>query len=353
MLVDIDLSPNAIEEMSARRVPGGAKSARQRLFRILSAHGSIVFSNGLEVRAFNELLGSTTRLTVEEQKLWREFMIHMQRENRVGKFRPEAVLGLHQVVTMSDLNQQLSTRSSDVIAVLPRELYQSLFPEDDVEIAGLTSNVTIATPDSLPGTDLISKAVALVERGNFPEGTRREDIWEQVFFPLARRSRNITILDRYIFRRMEEAQALRRPAQHPDHLQWLLQKIHSHALPGTVVRVLTEMGTGRAAGTAEGAVQLLQNAWQPGTGSIREIVCAGTVWERGGGMPHNRHIRFGPSTALSCVEGVDRLCRPSVYGSDGFTWVYKWNAEGVNPMITNENRVLNDASAQSSTLNLS
>ena len=160
---------------------------------------------------------------------------------------------------------------------------------------------------------------ALRDRGNFPQGSSRHDIWDAVLQPLAQISVEATLLDRFF---------LTKPSG--DHAKWLITNLDRSLRDGAHLRILGEWD---ASWTEQQARDVAHKRVAPHVGSGRiasvEVILA-AAWDRSGPTsrrprnapygPHNRHLRFSCGMAVTAVEGFDRLRQRTVEGVDGFTW---------------------------------
>jgi hypothetical protein len=343
MLIDMSVAPQALAEVSEGRPPVEARRNHEQLRNVLRAHGSLLFSNQAESIALLRAL-SSGELSPSEVIRWREFLLELKNEGRVTIATPTRLHGLEEEVTRQTFEQEWTARSSSVIAVLSRAVFGRIFPETTDEVHEVEPNVFAATRDAMVDCPPLAKVSQLEQIGNFVEGTDRETIWREVIGPLARHTRSITIFDRYLFNALSLRGRARRSHESAEHVEWLLDKINREGRSGIVVRLFAGTGATPPIQDAQDAANLLDRTWARSTGRISEVECHGVDWDvLRGPKTHNRHIRFGDSSALGVSEGLDRLRHERIRGSDGFTYSYKWTVDAVKPMRVNERAVSTQA----------
>ncbi|GAA3917694.1 hypothetical protein [Microbacterium invictum] len=142
-------------------------------------------------------------------------------------------------------------------------------------------------------------------------GGVRKEFWAQVLEPLAVRSRTVHIVDRFIFRRLDQNSSER------DHvLPWLITRLGQlDNNDGIEVTLTSDDAEGF---TPEEGLRLLRPWFQSGNLKFIEVVTAPR-----NDLPHDRHIRFGCGAAILLPAGFDRLARADVRARDGVNWIYR------------------------------
>lgn len=276
-----------------------------------------------------ELLAAIRAQPSEIIKEWTEVLKALSRSRRVGIVnppKPSTSQLLHEGRPL-DLADH-----ADVVIVTDELADARGFSSAGYGKAG--DEPELAVVDSISRCDTMRRMRALRELGNFPEGTPRDDIWALVFGPLAKRSSNVTLLDRYLLKDALEGSRWSR-----DHAKWLLRRLDGSMRQRAVVRILSELPKEWAPDVAE---RLARERLETVVDFARSIhldsveVTLAPLWRPGAPGPHNRHIRFDGWIAIEATEGFDRLGTPRVSGVDGFTWRAVRNAETLAAMQRRE-----------------
>lgn len=177
--------------------------------------------------------------------------------------------------------------------------------------------------DSLLHCTTVKQLSDARERGNFPKGSDRSKVWEDVFAVPASLSTEVTLLEHHFLNH-----ALLKKRTWRDHLEWLVGQLDRSLSPGSTLRLLAELPEigkppQRTSMSPADAERVIRHRLEPllGSGSLArvEVILApwpGKLEER----PHNRHLRFSCGVAISTHEGFDHLSNSTIEGLEGFTW---------------------------------
>lgn len=190
------------------------------------------------------------------------------------------------------------------------------------------------TIDSVSRCETLEAIRERRERGNYSAGVAREDVWKEVFAPLAATSSECTVLDRYLLKGLVE----RRSGL--DHLRWILTRLEDSMPPGSRVRILAEVPDGSR--TLREYEQLArQRGLRAASAKSDTIRVTLAPWrltsDRG---PHDRHMRFSCGSAIGVEEGFDRLRQSRIWGVDGLSWKHYIHPEALQALISRERYVL-------------
>lgn len=276
----------------------------------------------------NDLVDAIGQLSPDMQTLWTKTLTGLHTNNRVlDGDRQET---MRDICKTTPIPQDIRD-SVDLIV-----LGESARKRQDVpEIAGFgytksskcwctacstrRGEPELSVSESVAYCDTVKSIRELRERGNFPEGTARQDVWNAVFAPLAKLSSEVTILDRFFLRHDSGR----------DHAVWFVKALDREMPPGSNLRLLGEWPPDTDGQQAEAAVRdRLQRL--VGSGNLERVsVTLSAAWDKGPHSrraestkygPHNRRIRFSCGFAVSSEEGFDRLGTKKITGADGFTW---------------------------------
>jgi hypothetical protein len=244
----------------------------------------------------------------------------------------------------------------------PRELADGWSPRTDVAVVpddratsvfGLPETV-MARIDPTSGID-IARAVAAAAAGTFaeckqnarasvlPTGSSREDLWQRALLPIARVSRSMTVVDRYIFKNL--AQLTARGKEQDGFLVWLMGKLDAAALEGCELKVIgyDQRPSGDPV-DADAAAELVRNAWTAAggrLGAIRVVAAQPASY-----LPHDRHISSSIGVGITFPESFDAFDQATIATDEGVEYSYRSDPMAVEKLQTAERRFEDDRSAK-------
>ena len=350
MIVDIALSPHSIDELSAHRLARAAIAAQTNVFETMRSHGALVFAGPDELLAFRGALDSSL-LSETEKKRWRELILHLMSQGRVRVSSDVHPMKLDEIHTEDELSD-FAAAGGESILVLQSTQFDALFPNNEAGLVDIPGSVSAAVVPALAHTLPMARQRTLALSGCHPFGTPRDDVWNEIFDPLAKRSKHIVVTDAYLFKEVARRAAGRRGyGASVEHLSWLLTKIASRGRPGTRVTLVAthSIPDGQSSvvpGDAAQVADMLQTQWTSLPGAIVELSIVLAPF-RGSQLsfPHNRHIRFD-MLGFNLSEGLDRLRDTNVRDPDGFNWEYKFDTQSIDALKAREQRVRNERSVK-------
>ncbi len=281
-----------------------------------------------------ELFDAITNLSSDTQTLWVKTLTALDGVNRIR--RGNGTETSREVALKTPLPLDLSS-DVDVLVVSDVSGHAQGVPEspgfvcrnDGPELAYLDSFAHCATANTVRG---------LRDRGNFAQGSSRDEIWDAVLRPLAQISDEATLLDRYFLTKASG-----------DHAKWLVRSLDGALRDGAHLRILGEWDP---SWSEQQALEVAHQRVAPHIGSGRigsaEVILA-AAWDRNGAQsrrakntpygPHNRHLRFSCGLAVTSAEGFDRLRQRTVEGIDGFTWGLASSADRLGDLGRSEDVV--------------
>ena len=191
------------------------------------------------------------------------------------------------------------------------------------------------------------------------KGTDRDEMWDQIFRPLAVASRRITIVDRYLSKALQSSAAGVAEGRAPrrSHVTWLLDRIHTGGDPERTVKVSIVTGVDQkdSPDDSAGLESAFTAAWSPtGEGRIKTVELVAGYWPRPAGsapdqrgrrqapqadvqLPHDRHISFDVACAIEIPAGIDRFHRPPA--AEDVSVIYRWLPDGMDKVRDAEDAV--------------
>lgn len=340
MIAHIAFSPCAIEELSTLGPAAVTRSLNRILRDTLAAHGSLHLANDDEKAKLQALIKSGSSLPQREIIAWKEAVLALVSQNRLKVERPSMAHGLSDISSEGELNAVADLHPEIPVLVLTEEQLDKLFPERsdaDDTASRYVSGVSIREAEP------IARMATRAKKGNLPLGAPRDTFWQDVLAPLAEPVKNITVLDRYIFRGMQ-SWSDKLPNSHwwdRDVLTWLLDSIAESNGLEVEVDILAGVNQPGLPDSAADALALLRSSWIPPSNCrIRAVNLYVGEWEGANGwLPHDRHIRFGASSIIGVPQGLDRLGRQQVRDQDGMNWNYKWDSIQIKSFLDAETRV--------------
>lgn len=323
MLLNVAISPSVVTEISTSELGPYAAMVQEQLSSILDKHGVLFQLSVHERRRLLELL-KDDRLTPGEQKRWSELLVRLYKSGRFTTATPSVIENWSDVVNgrqASDLKQL-----APIISLVSGSDFERLFPEDS-NIHTINNAVEITTAASLSASQQYAQLESLREDGAFPEGTYREVVWDSLFKPLVQVSRQITILDRYLYARLWERDDAYRGA--PEHLFWLLENINDTIPAGGEVVLIGAAGkypkrSSDLPDDPQRILDYLSNTIQNQFDRIGTIEL--NVHSGQGRMHHDRHIRFSTGHAFEVPPGFDRFAKSKLSESVSFSYRHSRNS---------------------------
>ncbi len=306
MITRVSITAPALHDVA----PNGGRTAKrdhERLLKAMHRHAELVFDSDDSARDFlADLRASSQTLPAGVAKRWQELMVDFLKNGRARAVRPS-------LTKSTTLDAWARSWASDVdVAVVDWQTASDLHvPEDEGWVVHPSTQFEVASADVAADCHHFTQMQELADRGIFPKGTPRDEIWRTVLEPMWRTSKHAAIIDRYLFKYLWQERT-------NDHLRWLLDKMSASS--GSGAKHLTLIGQ-----------DLESYSWDPlATLSALELACTGhaissidlhLVTGPGSLMTHDRHIRFDCG-AIKLGGGFDRLSSRTVRDEDGLGWQF-------------------------------
>lgn len=338
MFLSMHVSPRVVKETSRDQARFAAPALQKEIMRLLHRHGVLAFLSKAEATAMLDALKQPT-LEPREVKAWQETLVYLNKLGRLGVKDPAVVEGDLVGATPQDI--EAIRRLAPVLSVVSSETYGHMFPEATDGAIRLEGDAEFVAPGSLGESGQVQRVEKLAEVGSVPAGTSREDVWRDLFAPLASVSKQVSLFDRYLYADLDD------PVR-TDHLPWLLGRLDQVAPSGAVVKLFGARGIDgnwgpRISRDAREASQFLED-YLPGDFERISVEAWLAPSTRTADMHHDRHIRFGAGAALVLPAGFDRLGAPRLKEAMGFA--YRHAPETLSELQARETQVArNGASA--------
>ncbi|TFD27757.1 hypothetical protein E3T27_04675 [Cryobacterium lyxosi] len=335
--MDIAIVPSALTDLAFSRLKRSSVAAQRTVRETLLAHGSLVFASDAEIGEFIAAIKKSPLLLSPERDRWLNFLTLLNQQKRLlPNFLPSGF-------KLCDLNSESDLAglngTGEKVLVLSEDQFDRVFPNNPDAVEEIRAEISATTSGGLGEVSVIDSKRALAVAGAHAQGTDREHVWNELFAPLARRSKGVSVLDRYMFSELARRDSGIHSRYPPEHLIWLLNHLAATSPVGTRVRLVGGFGDERR--VPEEATQLLDlilRQWNASPGGIIELEVTLANWRVNTDLPHNRHIRFG-SLGYTLAEGLDRLRSPRLWDEDGLNWTYKWDFESTQMLANRETRV--------------
>lgn len=341
MIARLAISPQALIDLGAGVPARQAKDNHDQLLRTLRAHGTVVFASDDEAKALIRVLRSDGALPPGAGKKWMVLLEDFagRSPKRAEALRPPQSFSFGAVHQLDELRQVWGDRAD--VAILDDEQGNRLgIPLDEGWLAVGDGQLEVATGSSATHCQRLTRFQDLMDRGFAPVGSPREAFWEDVLHPLARVSRAVTVVDRYLFKDL--LGNARRVGS--EHVLWLLQHLEASVRPNGLVTLIVERFNTES---AQDVMHRVDDSWPRGPGRrtvIEVILVPKSVPGRSSvRFPHDRHIRFDVGAAVVVPAGFDRLRGTTIWDPDGMKWDYKWAAEPLAALRAAEQRCMQAA----------
>ncbi|PSK64985.1 hypothetical protein B0E53_03061 [Micromonospora sp. MH33] len=302
----------------------------------VAVHGRLVFGSNQEASELVAAIRQGAALPQDARNRWIEVLTHLRKTNRITVRKPDAP-ALASIRALDDL--RLHWWAATDVAVVAAEVGEVLGAAAD---AGHRPEV--ATAATLDDCRVIRRIRSLAEDATAAYGSDRERFWSDVLEPLATGARQVTIVDRYLFKSLWDLDAGKYWTRRwrGEHLSWLLQRIDSVADSGAEVRLVGAWNPGEyPAMTATSTADALKAVWAPtGAGRLAKVTVTLASPARVVDFPHDRHIRFSTGAALMLGAGFDRLRESAIRDQDGLNWQYRWSPRAIREVEAREQRAL-------------
>lgn len=341
MIAQVGLAPGAVRDLAEMMPERYAKLVHQALTGELEARGALLVANPQEMR---DLAAAVKDLNAPgSRKRWVTTIEELMKAKRVRYIAPPNEFTLDSVKELSELKTGWAGSERAALAVLPSSQATRIGVDETGLLMDEEVRFEVASIAAAPECATWQKIRELGEDGFIPNGAHRESFWGDVLAPIARLSKRVSILDRYIFTGvcLHDANRPRSLKWDADVVCWLLRRLDEISSPGTEVCLMGEVGFRDQPATAQNAAETVRRCWDPpAVGRLRQVEVIAGPWGRGvKRLPHDRHIRFSAGPAIRLAAGFDRLARRTVMDVDGMGWQHLWKPRAIGSLRAAEDRV--------------
>lgn len=333
MLINVHLSKDVVKETSHAQAHFQAGALQDEIHRLLHRHGVLNFLSRDEAVALIDSL-KTSSLQPKELKAWQELLVYLKSKNRLAAADPALLVGgVEGAQSTKDLGalQPLSP----LVSIVGSEVYERLFPGDEVGVTKVGGTEVVAT-GAISGSTQVAQLQDLLDKGVFLKGTSRDEVFNALFAPLARVSQEIAVFDRYLYASLGDGGG-------EEHLGWLVRRLDEVARPGAIIKLFGARGIDgqwgyRVPRDGWEAKRLLEDNLRPNLQRAAQVEAWLAPSTRD--MHHDRHIRFFAGGAVELPSGFDRFAAPRLQDNMGFT--YRHVPESLRDLQVRERQVSED-----------
>ena len=339
MIARVAMSPGAVASLNAAGAPADVFLRHAAICEAVEAHGYLVFANTDEGRQFVQAIKTAGP---EAQAMWTKLVNRFSRAGRFENLTPPNDCGLDEITTLSDLASGWGLRTD--LAVVPDDRASEVF--------GLAAT-TMSVIDPSSGIDIARAGAAAVSGtlAAYKQASRasvlikdqsREVLWSGVLLPIARVSRSIRIVDRYVFKSL--AQMTLRGAAADGFLAWLLHHLNRAAMDGCRVEIIgCDQRPDGQPRDADAAADLIRGIFSPTGGRLSciEVVCA----QPASYLPHDRHIGSSLGVGVVFPDSLDEFDTLAIRNPEGVEFSYRSDPAAVQKLQEAERRYAEDISA--------
>jgi hypothetical protein len=219
------------------------------------------------------------------------------------------------------------------VLIIGEPAHISKYPLGPNPVDHAAPDVTVCSALTALHSRPFAQVQELAEFGHLSAGSPREELWGDVFGPLAQCVNNVAILDRFLFKDVK--------AGVPGAVVWLLDRINEYALPNTTVTLyggLQDQYSSALPHSSAEALLAIRQLWTPGApNKISRLVVAGAEWPPNS-LPHDRHIRFGRVGAINLPGGFERLNAVTIWDSNGVNWDFRTQLNRLDRLEADERK---------------
>lgn len=340
MIARLSVAADALEDLTGQHSVPTAKAQHETLARALEAHGLLVFANPDEER---ELLDAARRIGTNPPGVkarWLSVLAEMKKSKRMLYLTPPGTFGLTGVAAIEELRAGWGGKAQ--VAVLSTQQASALGVDADGLLVDAPSGLELAAAPIAAYCKTLGDIHELIQRGVVAHGASRDEFWKEVLQPIAVLSRQVVILDQYLFGDVcwHHTKLPHSTRWDPDMVIWALRKLDASMQRGAEVTLMGSTG-GRGPRDAADAAEMINDLWNPpAAGRLGKVEIVAGLWKQGQErMPHDRHVRFSAGAAVKSLPGFGRLGRSAVQDLDGMGWQYHWKPMALAELRSAERRV--------------
>ena len=336
MLARLAIDPEALSDTTTP--VSMTKFHHNSLLETIAAHGSIVFANNDEARAFVQAIKHQHAFPPGMAEKWSNLLPELHKLGRVRLMVPPGDQPISQVRALDAL--QHGWKGNLDIAVLGNSGASAIgISEDKGILEDIDSQVEIATVVATPHTRTVTHYRELADIAILPHRAERETFWDEVLRPIATASKAASVLDGYLLTRLwdKEDNLPMSRSRDAGHVEWILDHLDSTMRPGSELELICAYDRNKSHYTADESADVIRDSWSPlSHGRLTKVTL--TLVERQKGFTHDRHIRFSTGVAITLPAGFDRLRAARVWDQDGMAWNYKWRPDAIKGLRDREER---------------
>lgn len=336
------ISRTAISPLAAASLNTGTPAERfgrhLAICEAIEAHGFLVFASVDEVK---DLMRSLKGAGPEIYQIWTKVIKRFVQTGRTHVLAPPSPLGLDEI----DSCEQLSACWDQVtdVALFTDDRATQLFEVPETVMAAQANGceIEIVKVAATPFTGTYSRFKSLGRSGVIEHDAPRETLWEGFLRPIARVSRELTFVDRFLFKNLKDLTDGNK-AQGA-FLSWLIERLNADANEGLKLTLIGfDTRTAHVSASAEDAAAAISQISPTDTGNLGSIQVVAT--QPASYLPHDRHVRSNIGVGITFLASFDTFNSTKVRSEEGVEFSYKTSPDSIEKMQISEGRYIKDRS---------
>lgn len=329
----------ALVDRGASRAEVFARS--QAICEALRAHGHLVFSSHDEREAMQASILHVHQQHREAGAMWVALIKQFVQARRCDDLSPADPAGVDGLASLEQLRVVWGPHT-DVIAV-PNDRAEALgVAETETSHLDAPSQIDVARIATVPSAASFRGMKATSDAGVIKHGESRERLWRDVLAPIARVSRRLVLVDRYVFSGL--ADAVHGGRGDTTFVAWLLERLDAEARDGCELTLIGWRGKPREQPSdGAGAAALVAQVFSPGgrLGKVEIIASQPATF-----LPHDRHISSSLNVGVGFPAGFGDFARSTITKREGVEFVYRWTNVAVEKMRESERLYTEDRASE-------
>lgn len=343
MIARIAISPAALAALGVNAgSPADSFGQHAALCEALEAHGHLVFASEDEGRLLVRSIKEVGERSPEAGKLWARLFNHLGQSQRFDHLAPPNQQGLDGAAGIDDLRTGWSAQT-DVAAL--QDAHAEAMGVGATQMCRLDppSGIDVARIGAAAFAGTLADLKNHRDGGVIKCGESRELLWDHVLQPLARVSRHLTVVDRYLFSALNDAIYADRGTD--TFVGWLLAHLDADARDACEVTLIGFRGRpGDDPADGAAAANLVSRVFEPTGRRLSKVDVL--VTQPASYLPHDRHISSNVGVGVTFPASFDVFARDRVSKAEGVEFVYRWNRAAVDKLHEAERRFGDDRSAE-------
>lgn len=341
MIARAALSPAAVLSLGAGGTPADVFARSFSLCQALEAHGLLVFANDIEGRELIQAIKELEAEHPEVQGIWTRLAAKLGKAGRFIHHQPPSDKRLDNLSAITELVPEWMD-CTDIAVVANDKADELGLATNEMVRHDTASDIDVARAPAAAFTGAFMTCRADAE-GVLAKDTPREELWDKCFLPLARVSKRLTLLDRYLFQNLADLTAGGRAAG--GFMAWLLDHVDREAKDGCELEIIAFRGEpGQQPEDGAAAAQLVDDVFSGAGGRLSRIDLV--VTQPAGYLPHDRHLSSNLGLTVTFPASFNVFEGERVRKQEGVEYAYRSTPEAVDKLQKAEQRFRDDRSVE-------